>query len=115
FLLITNGILASYSFVQGLRCVLSIYIGSPLLSKPLAWLIFGFDQAMAYLSVAAAAAAAESAYLAERGQIEFQWIKVCEFFGKFCIQVGEGLVTAFLASLCMVTVSGISAYHLFRL
>lgn len=67
------------------------------------------------MSLAAAAAAAESAYLSKRGQKEFQWIQVCDLFGKFCTQVGEGLVTAFLVSLCLITVSGLSAYHLFRL
>lgn len=115
FLVVMNGIVASYSLLQGLRCVLSIYTQSPLTSKPLAWLIFALDQTMAYFSLAAAAAAAESAYLAERGQTEFQWMKVCIFYEKFCHQIGEGLVSTFLVSLSMATVSGMSAYHLFRL
>lgn len=115
FLVVINGIVAAYSLLQGLRCVLSMYTQSPLTSKPLAWLIFALDQTIAYFSIAAAAAAAESAYLAERGQNEFQWMKVCIFYEKFCHQIGEGLVSTFLVSLSMATVSGISAYHLFRL
>uniref|UniRef100_A0A0C9SA06 CASP-like protein n=1 Tax=Wollemia nobilis TaxID=56998 RepID=A0A0C9SA06_9CONI len=114
-LVVMNWIVASYSFVRGVICILSMYTGSSLLNKPLAWLFFGFDQTMAYLILGAAAAATESAYLAKRGQSEFQWIKVCDFYGKFCSQIGEGLVSAFFVSLCMITVSGMSAYNLFRL
>lgn len=115
FLVVVNGIVASCSLLQGLRCVLSICTQSPLISKPLAWLIFSLDQTLAYFSLAAAAAAAESAYLAERGQTEFQWMKVCVLYEKFCHQIGEGLVSTFIVSLNMVIVSGMSAYHLFRL
>jgi len=115
FVVVMNGIVASYSLMQGLRCILSICTQSPLTSKPLAWLIFALDQTMAYFSLAAAAAAAESAYLAENGQTEFQWMKVCFLYEKFCHQIGEGLVSTFLVSLSLAIVSGMSAYHLFRL
>lgn len=115
FLVVINGIVASYSLMQGLRCVLSIYTQSPLTSKPLAWLIFALDQTLSYFTLAAAAAAAESAYLSEMGQTEFQWMKVCVLYEKFCHQIGEGLVSTFIVSLNMAIVSGMSAYHLFRL
>ena len=62
-----------------------------------------------------AAAAAESAYLSEIGQTEFQWMKVCVLYENFCHQIGEGLVSTFIVSLNMAIVSGMSAYHLFRL
>ena len=44
FLVIANGIVASYSLVQALRCVVSMVKGSVLFNKPLAWLIFSGDQ-----------------------------------------------------------------------
>lgn len=72
-------------------------------------------QAIAYLLVAAVAAAAQSAVLAEMGQTELQWMKICNLYGKFCTQVGEGIVSSFIASIAMVTVSGMSAFNLFRL
>ncbi|XP_068644481.1 CASP-like protein 2B1 [Aristolochia californica] len=115
FLVIANGIVASYSFIQGLRCVVSILRGSVLFNRALAWAIFSCDQMMAYLTLAAVAAAAQSAVLAERGQTELQWMKICNLYGKFCNQVGEGIVSALLVSLSMVTLAGMSAFNLFRL
>lgn len=44
FLVIANGIAAAYSFVQILRCVVSMITGSVLFNKPLAWVIFSGDQ-----------------------------------------------------------------------
>ncbi|XLR01183.1 hypothetical protein S83_067381, partial [Arachis hypogaea] len=41
---ITNGLVAGYSFIQGLRCVVSLVRGSVLFNKPLAWAIFSADQ-----------------------------------------------------------------------
>lgn len=72
-------------------------------------------QAMAYLNVAAVGAAAQSAVFAKLGQTELQWMKICNMYGKFCNQVGEGISMAVLASVCMVLLSGISAFTLFRL
>ncbi|KAL8469196.1 hypothetical protein ACS0TY_032140 [Phlomoides rotata] len=46
FLVIANGIAAAYSFVQILRCVVSMIKGSVLFSKPLAWVIFSGDQVL---------------------------------------------------------------------
>ncbi|XP_077222021.1 CASP-like protein 2B1 [Tasmannia lanceolata] len=115
FLVIANGIAASYSLVQGFRCVVSMLRGSVLFSKPLAWAIFSCDQILAYVMLAAVAAAAQSAVIAEFGQPELQWMKICNLYGKFCTQVGEGIVSAFLVSLSMVTLSCMSAFNLFRL
>lgn len=70
---------------------------------------------MAYLSLAAVAAAAQSAALAKLGQPEMQWMKICNMFGKFCNQIGEGLAAAVLLSLSMVVLSAVSAFSLFRL
>ena len=75
----------------------------------------GFLQVIAYLTLAAVAAAAQSAVFAEFGQQELQWMKICNMYGKFCNQVGEGIVSAVIVSLSMVVLSAISAFSLFRL
>ncbi|XP_027331762.1 CASP-like protein 2B1 [Abrus precatorius] len=115
FLVVANALSAGYSLIQGLRCVLSMIRGTVLFSKPLAWLIFSADQVMAYVTVAAVAATLQSAVFAKAGQPEFQWMKVCNMYGKFCNQVGEGVASAFVVSLSMVVLSCISAFSLFRL
>ncbi|XP_022893574.1 CASP-like protein 2B1 isoform X2 [Olea europaea var. sylvestris] len=61
FLVIASGLAAAYSVIQVLRCVLSMIRGSVLFNKPLAWVIFSGDQIMAYLTLSAVAAAAQSA------------------------------------------------------
>lgn len=115
FLVIANGIAAAYSLLQGLRCVVCMVRGSVLFNKYLAWAIFSGDQAMAYLTMSAVAAAAQSAVFSKMGQSELQWMKVCSMYGKFCNQVGEGLVCSVVASLSLVALSCISAFSLFRL
>ncbi|GKV15135.1 hypothetical protein SLEP1_g25938 [Rubroshorea leprosula] len=115
FLVLANGIAAAYSLVQVVRCVVGLVRGNVLFSKPLAWAIFSGDQAMAYLTVAAVAAAAQSAVFAKEGQPELQWMKICTMYGKFCNQVGEGVASALLVSVGMVFLSCISAFSLFRL
>ncbi|KAK7363844.1 hypothetical protein VNO77_06003 [Canavalia gladiata] len=115
FLVVANGLSAGYSLIQGLRCVVSMIRGNALFSRPLAWVIFSGDQVMAYVTVAAVAAALQSAVFAKAGQPEVQWMKVCNIYGKFCNQVGEGLASAFVVSLSTVLLSCISAFSLFRL
>ncbi|CAA0836531.1 CASP-like protein 2B2 [Striga hermonthica] len=115
FLVIANGLVASYSLAQVLRCVMNMMRGSVLFNKPLAWAIFSGDQVMAYLTLAAVGAAAQSAVLAKFGQNELQWMKICDMYGKFCNQIGEGIATGLLVSLSMVVLSAISAFGLFRL
>lgn len=70
---------------------------------------------MAYLSLAAVAAAAQSAVYAKLGQTELQWMKICNMYGKFCNQVGEGIASSLIVSISMIILSGISAFSLFRL
>ncbi|KAG4945995.1 hypothetical protein AAZX31_15G111500 [Glycine max] len=115
FLVVANGLAAGYSLIQGLRCILSMIRGRVLFSKPLAWAIFSGDQVMAYVTVVALAAAGQSGMIARVGQPELQWMKICNMYGKFCNQVGEGIASAFVASLSMVVMSCISAFSLFRL
>ncbi|XP_021719820.1 CASP-like protein 2B1 [Chenopodium quinoa] len=115
FLVIANGIVAAYSLVQTVRCILGVITGSVLFSKPLAWVIFSGDQVMAYLTLAAVAAAVQSSVIGKFGQAELQWMKTCGFYPKFCNQIAEGLASSVVVSLCTVILSGISAYSLFRL
>ncbi|KFK36471.1 hypothetical protein AALP_AA4G129000 [Arabis alpina] len=114
-LVVVNGIAAAYSLVQVVRCVVGLMKGNVLFSKPLAWAIFFGDQAVAYLCVAGIAAAAQSAAFAKLGEPELQWMKICNMYGKFCNQVGEGIASALFASIGMVMISCISAFGLFRL
>lgn len=44
FLVIVDGIVAAYSLVQVVRCIMGMIRGSVLFSKPLAWIIFSGDQ-----------------------------------------------------------------------
>ncbi|XP_059317732.1 CASP-like protein 2B1 [Lycium ferocissimum] len=115
FLVIANALAAAYSLIQVIRCILSMIRGSVLFNKPLAWAIFSGDQLMAYLILAAVAAALQSAVISKLGQPELQWMKVCNLYGKFCNQVGEGIASSLIVSLSMILLSGISAFSLFRL
>ncbi|KAL1194682.1 CASP-like protein 2B1 [Cardamine amara subsp. amara] len=115
FLVAATGIASVYSLLQSVRCLVGTMKGSVLFSKPLAWAIFSGDQAMAYLNVAAIAAAAESGLIAREGEEELQWMKVCDMYGKYCNQMAIGVVIAVFASIAMVFVSCISAFSLFRL
>ncbi|KAF3594779.1 hypothetical protein DY000_02026659 [Brassica cretica] len=115
FLVVANGIAAAYSLLQSVRCVVGSMKGSVLLNKSLAWAIFLSDQAVAYMSVAAIAASAESGLIGIRGEEKLQWMKVCNMFGKFCNRSAGGTASALLASIAMVFVSSISAFSLFRL
>ncbi|CAO2823579.1 unnamed protein product [Amaranthus hypochondriacus] len=115
FLVIANGIAAAYSLVQAVRCIVGMIRGSVLFSKPLAWAIFSGDQVMAYLTLAAVAAAMQSSVIGKFGQTELQWMKTCGFYEKFCNQIAEGIAISVAVSLCTVLLSCISAYSLFRL
>ncbi|CAN4105983.1 unnamed protein product [Withania somnifera] len=115
FLVIANGLAAAYSLIQVVRCIFSMIRGSVLFSKPLAWAIFSGDQLMAYLILAAVAAAAQSGVISKVGQPQLQWMKVCNLYGKFCNQVGEGIASSAIVSLSMILLSSLSAFSLFRL
>ncbi|KAL1537242.1 CASP-like protein 2B1 [Salvia divinorum] len=115
FLVVADGIAAAYSFFQLVRCGVSMVRGSVLFNKPLAWAIFSGDQVLAYLSMAAVAASAQSAVFSKYGQAELEWMKTCTMFGKFCNQIGEGVATSVLMTLSTLILSAISAFSLFRL
>ncbi|KAL6867297.1 hypothetical protein ACP4OV_015321 [Aristida adscensionis] len=115
FLVIANGVAASYSLIQGARCLVSILRGGVLLSRPLAWAIFSCDQLMAYYTIAAVAMAMEAGLIGKYGTPQFQWMKTCHLYKRFCAQAGGGIACAFAASANMVAVSLVSAFNLFRL
>ena len=76
---------------------------------------FVFKQLAAYITFAANSAASEAALLAVTGANELQWMKLCNRFTRFCIQIGGALICGFLSSLLMAVISSISAFNLFRL
>ncbi|KAL7593746.1 CASP-like protein 2B1 [Lactuca sativa] len=115
FLVVANGIAAAYSLIHIVRCVVGMIRGSVVLNKALAWVIFSGDQVMAYMTVAAVGAAAQSAAFAKLGEAELQWMKICVMYDKFCNQVGEGIGSSVIVCVSMVMVSGLSAFSLFRL
>ncbi|KAK1420030.1 hypothetical protein QVD17_21314 [Tagetes erecta] len=112
FLVLANGIAATYSVVQLLRCLVR---GSVVQNKPLAWLIFSADQVIAYMIVAAIGAAAESAAFAKLGEAQVEWMKICDMYAKFCNQVGQGIATSLFLCATMLFVSALSSFTLFRL
>ncbi|KAL6888228.1 hypothetical protein ACP4OV_009254 [Aristida adscensionis] len=78
------------------------------------WLIFLLDQAVAYLLVTSAAAAAEVVELARRGEREVSWGEVCSYFGRFCGKATVSLALHAAALACFVALSLLSAFRLFR-
>ncbi|CAN1222820.1 CASP-like protein 2C1 [Linum grandiflorum] len=49
------------------------------------------------------------------GESDMQWLKWCDKFTRFCVQIGGGLLSSFLSSILMSLLSFISAFRLFRL
>ncbi|KAG0521013.1 hypothetical protein BDA96_08G124500 [Sorghum bicolor] len=80
-----------------------------------AWCVFSCDQALAYVLLAAVAAALQASVVAKRGQPELQWMGICALYGAFCRQAGAGLATAVVAGLAAVLLAFLSAFNLFRL
>ncbi|KAL6649399.1 hypothetical protein ACP70R_013623 [Stipagrostis hirtigluma subsp. patula] len=115
FLVIANGVAACYSLIQGARCLITILRGGVLLSRTLAWAIFSCDQLMAYYAISAVAVAMEAAMIGKYGTPQFQWMKTCHLYKRFCAQAGGGVACAVAASLNLVAVSLVSAFNLFRL
>lgn len=107
----------SYSYVHSLFwniCVIYIYIYCGMeVYRLISWT--RVSQLMAYVMLAGLGAALQSAIFAKFSEPELQWMKVCDMYGKFCNQSGEGIASSVVAWLGMVIVSGISAFSLFRL
>ncbi|XP_059287153.1 CASP-like protein 2C1 isoform X2 [Lycium ferocissimum] len=79
------------------------------------WLFFFLDQVVVYTVFAANTAAIQASAVALFGVKSLQWMKLCNKFPKFCIQIASALIVGYVAVLLLAVVSSISAYQLFRL
>ncbi|TVU33107.1 hypothetical protein EJB05_24892 [Eragrostis curvula] len=106
YLVVINAVAAAYS-------VASILLSS---FKSLAhydWVIFLLDQAVAYLLVTSASAAAELLQLAQHGDREVSWGEVCSYFGRFCGKATLSLALHAAALACFVVLSLLSGFRVF--
>ena len=55
----------------------------------------------------------EILYLAEKGNQEVSWSEVCSYFGSFCKKTKVSLGLHFVAFVCFIVLSLISAFRLF--
>ncbi|XVE80006.1 hypothetical protein DITRI_Ditri14bG0104000 [Diplodiscus trichospermus] len=90
--------------------------GSPLKShRYLAWFRYVLDQAAVYAVFAGNLVALEHSLLVVTGQKNFQWLKWCDKYTRFCFQIGGSLLCGVVSSLMMAFIASISAFNLFRL
>ncbi|TYK10852.1 CASP-like protein 2C1 [Cucumis melo var. makuwa] len=68
----------------------------------------------AYLTFASNTAGMEAAFLAVTGAHDFQWMKLCNRFHRFCYQVGGAFLCGYAAFFALLLISFISAFNLFR-
>ncbi|KAM6579496.1 hypothetical protein CsatA_003270 [Cannabis sativa] len=80
---------------------------------PLAWAALFFDQIMVYLTYGVTTAATQASIIAITGQNNFQWMKLCNRFTRFCIQMGGAMVCGYLACFLMILITSFSAFNLF--
>uniref|UniRef100_A0A0E0MMY2 CASP-like protein n=1 Tax=Oryza punctata TaxID=4537 RepID=A0A0E0MMY2_ORYPU len=119
-LVAAHGAAAVYSLLQLVRCAAAAAFMSAASQSgggaaAVAWSVFSCDQAVAYVLMAATAAALQSSVVGKRGQPELQWMPICGLYGAFCRRVGEGLASAVAAGLAAVLLAAVSAFNLFRL
>ncbi|XP_008808432.1 CASP-like protein 2D1 [Phoenix dactylifera] len=77
------------------------------------WYLFISDQVMAYLMVTSGSAVAEVLYLAHEGDRKVSWSEVCSYYGMFCSKIKVSLALHFVALVCFIVLSLISAYRVF--
>ncbi|CAA2994963.1 CASP 2C1 [Olea europaea subsp. europaea] len=82
--------------------------------KYLAWSLFLLDQAAVYIVFAANSAAVQASMFAVTGESSLQWMKLCNRFTRFCMQIAGALLCGYFASIFMAVISAMSAYNLFR-
>lgn len=68
-----------------------------------------------YIVFAANSAAIEASVIALIGIKSLQWMKICNRFTRFCIQMGAALILGYLAVVILFLISSITAFQLFRL
>lgn len=76
----------------------------------MAWMFFLLDQIAVYLVFGANTATLGASLLAVTGSEAFQWLKVCNKFTRFCIQIASAVLCGYAASIIMALISTISAY-----
>ncbi|XP_061994583.1 CASP-like protein 2C1 [Rosa rugosa] len=81
----------------------------------LAWLSLLLDQIAVYVAFGANSAAFQASLIALTGISEFQWMKLCNKYSRFCFQMGGALSCGYLACLLLIFISFITAFNLFRL
>ncbi|KAH7425475.1 hypothetical protein KP509_11G056300 [Ceratopteris richardii] len=106
FLVYANGIAAIYCFMSLLICCFGK-------RRVISALLFLFDQALAYLLLAAAACSTEASYIAKRGESHVGWNEVCSSFKHFCDLVAVSLVLTFLSMLAFGGLAIMSSKRLF--
>ncbi|KAK9931798.1 hypothetical protein M0R45_019062 [Rubus argutus] len=80
----------------------------------LAWLSLLLDQMAVYVAFGANSAAFQASVLGITGIPDFQWMKLCNKYTKFCIQMGGALMCGYVACLLLISISFITAFNLFR-
>lgn len=68
---------------------------------------------MAYLMVTSGSAVSEVLYLAHEGDRNVSWSEVCSYYGMFCSKIKVSLALHFVALVCFIVLSLISAYRVF--
>ncbi|KAK6944232.1 Casparian strip membrane protein domain [Dillenia turbinata] len=107
---------AAYNLLQLSRYIVHTQIKIKSIESylKLAWTNFLLDQVITYVQFATNSAALEASTLAITGARSLQWMKVCNRFTRFCVQIGSALLCGYVASLLMILLSLISAFNLFR-
>ncbi|XP_022929778.1 CASP-like protein 2C1 isoform X1 [Cucurbita moschata] len=118
-IMFVDSIAAAYNILQLAKCWISAHPKPPFQLQthfhlPLFWLSFFIDQAGAYLTFAANTAGMEAAFVAVRGNQEFQWMKLCNRFHRYCYQAAGAFLCGYAAVLTMLLISFLSAFNLFR-
>ncbi|BAT76717.1 hypothetical protein LR48_Vigan627s006600 [Vigna angularis] len=80
-----------------------------------AWISLFLDQIAAYITFGTNTASVGASMIAVKGSEAFQWLKVCDKFTRFCIQIGGAFLCGYVASILMALISTISAYRVFRM
>ncbi|CAB4262258.1 unnamed protein product [Prunus armeniaca] len=108
---------AGYNLLQLGKCSKSAWYKENLKGSNIyvAWLCFLLDQVAVYVTFGANSAALEASVLAIKGAQDFQWMKLCNKYTRFCFQIGGALACGYVACILMAWISLISAFNLFRL
>ncbi|KAJ4783014.1 CASP-like protein [Rhynchospora pubera] len=105
--------LISINAISGVYSLGSVFISKSRCFKMYDWVLFVLDQMTTYLMVTSGSAVSEILYLAEKGDREVSWSEVCSYFGSFCQKTKVSLGLHFVALLCFIVLSLISAFRLF--